>query len=173
MQITASTSRLVAADTPWGIWLLGLAFVGSGTFVLGLPLVAHEWAGFGAWERLGVLAIGASHLAGGLWTIRHHAATRLELDRARGTGMHLVRRPGVRQATVVRFRLSDVRALLVREERDSDGDLLYAVHLVLSDGRDLPLQAQSRIGSAPARQGAGEIMTFLGLPALESAPHPH
>ncbi|HUR93330.1 MAG TPA: hypothetical protein VMY76_02020 [Gemmatimonadales bacterium] len=160
----------MTADTPWAVWLLGLAFVASGTFVLGLPLVADEWAGFGIWERLGIVAIGVSHLAGGLWTIRHHAATRVELDRARGTGMHRVHRPGVRQAAVCRFRLADVRALHVREERDSDGDLLYAVDLVLSDGRNLPLQSHPAVNVAAARERAAEIRAFLGLATPASTP---
>jgi hypothetical protein len=164
MRITTAGTRLVVADTPGCVWLLGLVFVGSGTLVLTVPLFAREWSTFGWWERAAVLAIGVGHLGGGLWTIRHHVATRTELDRARGAGTHRVRRPGERDATVTRFRLADVRDVNVREETDSDGDPVYVLRLLLADGRALPLQGHPAPGEASARERADAIRRFLGLP---------
>jgi hypothetical protein len=165
MRLTQSGTRLVIADTPGALWLLGLAFVVSGTLVLTLPLFAFNWAAFGIWERLAVVAIGASHLGGGLWTIRSHEQTRTELDRAAGTGTQLVRRPGERARRVTRFRIADVREVELIEERDSDGDRLYRIALGLLGGSTLPLMRYSLLGEESVRLQAEEIRRFLDLPA--------
>jgi hypothetical protein len=163
MRVAGSGTHLVVADTPGCIWLLGLVFVASGTFVLALPLFMAEWATFQWWERAAVLAIGAAHLGGGLWFIRHHPATRTELDRARGVGTHHLRRLGQREATVTQFRLAEVRDVSVVEEKDTDGDLVYRIRLQLQDGRELPLKSHPSPGEAQAREHAGAIRRFLGL----------
>jgi hypothetical protein len=166
MRITHSGAHLVAADTPGCAWSLGLVFVASGTLVLTVPLFAPEWATFGFWARAAVLAIGASHLGGGLWTIRHHPETRTELDLARECGVHSVRRPGERAPTVTRFRLADVRDVTVLEEKDSDGDPVFTLRLLLSGGRELRLQGHPAGGKASALERAGAVRRFFGLPAL-------
>jgi hypothetical protein len=132
--------------------------------VLTVPLFAPEWATFGWWERVAVLAIGVSHLGGGLWTIRHYPTTDTELDRTRRTGTHRVRKPGEREATVTSFRLADVRDVDVLEGKDSDGDPVYSVRLLLSGGREIRLQGHPAAGKAPAHVHAGSIRRFLGLP---------
>jgi hypothetical protein len=166
MRLTDTGTRLVAADTPGALWVLGLAFVASGTLVLSVPLFADEWATFGIWERLAVLAIGLSHLAGGLYTIRMHPATRVELDRMGGAGTHHVRKPGERVGAVTRFRLADVRDVGVLETKDSDGDPVFEVRMRLSDGRELHLQGHPDHGRAAAREQAAAIRRFVGLPPL-------
>jgi hypothetical protein len=166
MRIQQSASRLVARDTPGCLWLFGLVFVMSGTFVLVAVPLSREWATFTGWERAGILAIGIGHLGGGLWLIRHTPATRLELDRTRGTGTHRIRHPGDRRETVVAFRLADLRDVDVLEERDSDGDPAFVVRLRLADGRTLRLHGATVPTRAPAVERAGEIRRFLGLPAL-------
>lgn len=165
MRLTDSGTRLVAADTPGSIWILGLVFVASGTLVLCVPLFADEWAAFGPWERIAVFAIGLSHLAGGLYTIRLHPATRVELDRAGGAGTHLVRHPGDRVGSVTRFRLADVRDVGVVQEKDSDGDPVYLIRMLLTDGRELRLQGHPSHGETSAREQAAAIRRFVGLPA--------
>ena len=166
MRLTDTGTRLVAADTPGALWVLGLAFVASGTFVLSIPLFAGEWATFGVWERIAVFAIGLSHLGGGLWTIRQHPATQVELDRAGGAGTHHVRRPGERVGAITRFQLADVRDVAVAEEKDSDGDPVFEVRMRLADGRELHLQGHPNHGEAAAREQAAAIRRFVGLPAL-------
>ena len=163
MRISQSSTRLVISDTPGCIWALGVVFVASGTFVLTIPLFAPEWAGFGWWERAAVLAIGVSHLGGGLWTIRLHPDTRTELDRARGTGSHRVRHLGRRAATIAHFRLADVREVAIVESTDGDGDPVFALRLRLSGGRDLPLQGHPASGRPNAGERAEVIRHFLGL----------
>ena len=169
MRVTDSGTRLVAADTPGGLWVLGLAFVASGTLVLTIPLFASEWATFGPWERIAVFAIGLSHLGGGLYTIRQHPATQVELDRAGGAGTHRVRRPGERVGSVTRFRMADIRDVGVVEEKDSDGDPVFEIRMRLADGRELHLQGHPNHGQAAAREQAAAIRRFVGLPALPEA----
>jgi hypothetical protein len=58
----------------------------------------------------------------------------------------------------------------VLEEKDSDGDRIFALRLLLADGRELRLQGHPAPGEAPARERAGTIRRFLGLPELPRAP---
>src|SRR5205809_1454116 len=92
MRIIETASRLELRDVPYGLWLFGLVFVMSGSFVLTVPFWAPEWRGFQLWERLAVVAIGASHLAGGLFMAGRAHATVTELDRATNLGSQRVRR---------------------------------------------------------------------------------
>ena len=169
MRIQQSASRLVVRDTPGCLWLFGLVFVMSGTFVLVAAPLSIEWATFTGWERAAILAIGIGHLGGGLWLIRQTPATTLELDRARGTGTHRIRHPGDRSETVVVFRLADLRDVDVLEERDSDGDPAFVVRVRLADGRQLRLHGATVRDRGRAAERAGEIRRFVGMPALLDA----
>jgi hypothetical protein len=172
MRIEHSAARLVARDTPGCLWLFGLVFVASGSFVLGSVPLAPDWAGFSGWERLAVFAIGISHLGGGLWLIRQHPTTRLELDRARGSGRLTRRYPGDRAATVTRFSLTDLRDVRILERRDSDGDPCFAISLVLADGRELPLHGAPVSARTTVVGWARPLRQFLGLAALPEPPRP-
>ena len=163
MKITERDGRLEVVDTPGCLWLFGFVFVASGLFVLSIPFTSTQWATFPLWERAAVLAIGAAHLAGGLWTVRRHAATRTELDPATRRGTHRVQQPGTRVATVTTFELADVRAVEVRHHTDSDGDPMYQLVLWLSRSRTLLLQSQPAHGEAQARGHADAIRRFLKL----------
>ena len=54
MRIIETGSRLVLRDVPIGLWLFGLVFVSSGSFVLASPLWAPEWRDFQLWVRLAI-----------------------------------------------------------------------------------------------------------------------
>src|ERR1044071_286960 len=109
MRITQSSGRLVVVDTPGVIWLLGLVFVASVTFVLAAAPTSAEWATFALRERAAVIAIGLAHLGGGLFFIRAHPSVRTELDLTRGTGVHMMRRPAERRGTGTRLSLTPRR----------------------------------------------------------------
>src|SRR5689334_3845154 len=92
MRIIETDSRLELRDIPRGLWIFGLVFVASGSFVLSVPLIAPEWPGFVLWQRLAVIAIGVSHLAGGLFLVGRARATVTEFDRATNLGAQRVRK---------------------------------------------------------------------------------
>jgi hypothetical protein len=162
MRIQQTGLRLVAKDTPGCLWLFGLVFVSSGTFVLASVPFSAEWAGFTGWERTAILAIGISHLGAGLWLIRSTPATVLELDRTRGLGTHRLRHPGDRDWTVTRFPLADLRDVNLLEGSDSDGDPTFAIRLVLADGRELRLHGATMASKTAAEGKAREIGKFIG-----------
>src|SRR5215204_1470374 len=127
MRIIETGSRLVLRDVPIGLWLFGLMFVSSGSFVLTAPLWAKEWGGFRFWERLAVIAIGVAHLAGGLFTAGQARATVTELDRATNRGSQRVRRlwsrwQGAFGTERTEFALGDARAVEIVHSKDGDGD---------------------------------------------------
>jgi len=164
LRIHRTESRLVLNDVPGALWLLGLTFTASGTFVLTIPFWAVEWREFGIWARLAVLAIGIGHLAGGLYAASQPAATRTELDRATGVGTQLVRKlwPFGRGSTS-RFSVGDVRDVEIVRAKDNDGDPTFQLRLWLSESRVLWVQAQPARGEQRAREHADEVARFLTL----------
>ena len=174
MRIIEIGSRLVLRDVPIGLWLFGLVFVSSGSFVLTAPLWAEEWPGFHFWERLAVVAIGVSHLAGGVFMAGQARATVTELDRATNRGSQRVRRlwsrwRGAFGAARTEFALGDARAVEIVHSKDGDGDPMYQLRLWLAGSESLWLQAQAVHGEARVREQADRVRHFLQLDAVE--PH--
>ena len=163
MRISETTDRLVVNDTPMGIWLLGLAFVASGTFVLSMPFWSAEWYRMGFWPRAAIVVIGVSHLAGGSYTMLRAAATRTEFDRSRGIGRQVVRWLSRRNAGQAQFALEDPRAVEIVRSTDSDGDTIFQLRLWLSGSRSLWLMAQPVHGEQRVLEKAERIRRFLGL----------
>lgn len=166
MRISETTNRLVLDDVPMAIWLLGSAFVASGTFVLSLPLWSVDWPRMGLLPRTAIIAIGASHLAGGAYTMLKAAATRTELDRGQGIGRHVIRWPWRRNAGHSQFALDDARGVEVVRSTDSDGDPVFQLRLWLSGSRSLWLMAQPVHGEQRVLERAERIRRFLGLPPV-------
>ena len=164
MRISETADRLVLDDVPMAIWLLGAAFVASGSFVLSLPLVSTDWSRMGFWPRAAIVVIGASHLAGGLYTLLRAASTRTELDRGRGIGRHVVRGPWRTKVGQEQFALDDARTLEIVRSTDSDGDPMFQLRLWLSGSRRLWLMAQPVHGEQRVLEKAERIRRFLGLP---------
>ena len=168
MRLIESGDRLVLRDVPGALWMLGLAFVGSGLFVLTVPFWAPEWRDFGPWARLAVLVLGAAHLGGGLMTASKACATVTELDRARGRGSQRVDRlwsrwGGTRGPEPTEFALDDVRAVEIVQSKDDDGDPEYRMRLSLARSETVWLHAQAVPGEAHAREQAARVRRFLGV----------
>jgi hypothetical protein len=59
------------------------------------------------------------------------------------------------------------------EQRDSDGDLRFAVELLLADGRALQLHAAPVSTRATVAGWAQPLRQFVGLPTLPEPPRGH
>lgn len=162
MRISETRDRLTLRDTPAALWLLGLAFVASGLFVLSIPFWSPEWRGFVLWERAAVLTIGLGHLLGGAYSLLLPAATHTDFDRAGGVGIQRVRRiwPPV---AIEQFRVGDARAVEIVRSTDNDGDPTFRLRLWLAGSRSIWLQAQAVHGEARALEQAAMVRRFLGL----------
>jgi len=163
MRISETPDRLTLRDVPMGIWLLGMAFVASGAFLLTIPFWSRDWLHFSGWERAAVIVIGAGHLAGGAYSMLKAAATRTELDRSRGVGHQTVRLAwwlGTRRA---QFALADTRAVEIVRSTDNDGDPMFQLRLWLAGSRHLWLVAQPVRGEERVRENAERVRRFLGL----------
>ena len=163
MRISETADCLTLRDVPMGIWLLGMAFVASGAFVLSIPFWSRDWQLFGGWERVAVILIGAGHLAGGSYTVLRATATRTELDRSSGMGRHTVRLAwwlGTRRA---QFALADARAVEIVRSADNDGDPIFQLRLWLAGSRHLWLVGQPVRGEERVLAHAERIRAFLGL----------
>ena len=172
MRLIESGDRLVLRDVPGVIWVLGLVFVASGSFVLTAPLWADEWRDFGVWQRLAMIAIGVAHLGGGLFTAGQPRGTVTELDRTRGVGASRVRRLWSRWEPpdgLGEFALADVRAVEIVRSKDSDGDPVFQLRLRLARGESVYLQGQPAMGEARASANAERIRRFLGLDGTVSS----
>jgi len=168
VRIIETDSRLVLRDVPRVLWAFGLVFVASGLFVLTIPLWSPEWHGFRLLERLAVLAIGAAHVGGGLFTTNQARATVTDFDRTDGRGTQRIRRlwtrwQGAHGAARTEFALADARAVEIVQSRDGDGDPMYRLRLWLKGSDSLWLQAQPAHGEAAARERAAHVRRFLRL----------
>lgn len=168
MRIIETGSRLVLRDVPIGLWLFGLVFVSSGSFVLASPLWAPEWRDFQLWVRLAILTIGVAHVAGGLYVAGKARATVTELDRAANRGTLRERRlwsrwRGAHGSERTEFALGDARAVEIVLSKDGDGDSMYQLRLWLAGSESLWLQAQAVHGEARVREQAERVRHFLRL----------
>ena len=164
MRISETADRLVFDDAPIAIWLLGAVFVSSGAFVLSIPFWSAHWPRMAFWPHAAIVVIGASHLAGGSYTLLRAAATRTELDRGRGIGRHVVRGPWRTNVDQEQFALNDARTVEIVRSTDSDGDPMFQLRLWLSGSRRLWLMAQPVHGEQRVREKAERIRRFLDLP---------
>lgn len=169
MRLTETPTRLTLDDTARPVRALGAVFIVSGVFVLSLPFQLGEWVTMPVWQKAGVLAIGLSHMAGGAFTMLYPAASHLELDRATGEGVLRWLKPWSRERVhrgldaETRFRLHDIDAVDIVREIDRDGDAVYALQLVLGDGRTLPIQANPVADARLVTTQAEQVRAFLGL----------
>ena len=168
MKIVETATRLELRDIPRGLWIFGLVFVTSGSFVLTIPFIAPEWRTFELWERFAVIAIGASHLAGGLLFVGRARATITELDRATNLGAQRTRRlwshwQGAHGAERTEFALDRARAVEIVHSKDSDGDPTYQLRLWLAGSESLWLHAQAVHGETRVRDQAERVRRFLAL----------
>jgi hypothetical protein len=163
MRIERTPGRLVLRDSAAMVRGLGVAFVASGTFCLGGGVLGLGDAPVPAGARLALLVIGAAHLAGGLWTVHSHGATRAVFELASG-------RASVETRALFRTRREDfsirhAAGVFVREEKDSDGDRWCTLHLLLRDGRIVRLNAVPARGPERLEQAAAALRELLPLPA--------
>lgn len=166
MRIFETANRLVLHDVPIAIWLLGMAFVASGAFVLSIPFWSADWPRMGFWPHAAIVVIGASHLAGGSYTLLRAAETRTELDRGRGIGRQVVHGPWRRNVSHEQFALGDARTVEIVRSTDSDGDPMFQLRLWLAGSRQLWLMAQPVHGEQRVVEKAERIRRFLGLSAV-------
>ena len=175
MRLAESDTRLTLHDRARGARVLGAVFVASGLAVLSVPWTHADWGGLGAWERLGILAIGLAHLAGGLFTMLQPGASRVELDRASGEGVVYWKGEWPRERAlrdpvrVTRFRLADVRRIEVVRSIDRDDDPVFAIRAWLADGRPLPLQAHPVHDERRVQAWAERVRAFAGDQPASSA----
>jgi hypothetical protein len=174
MRLTETATRFTLDDSARPLRGLGAAFVLSGAFVLSLPFHMGDWVTMPAWQKLGVIVLGLSHLAGGAFTMMQPAASRLDLDQATGDGTLRWRRPwgGERMQhgpdAETRFRLADVTAVDVVRTLD-DGDVGFALVIALRDGRTLPVQANPVADARHVVAHAERMREFLGMGAERRA----
>lgn len=144
----ARTTRL--ADARGCLAAFGGLFVLSGLTALVLGLTDP---GIGGLERLAVVGIGAAHLAGGLW-MGVGESRDAEADAG---GVTISDRRWLRPAVTRRVDEREVEAVVLVEERDSDGDATFAPALRLRTGERVALTTQS----VPSRETALEMTTAV------------
>ncbi len=143
----AHTTRL--ADARGCLAAFGSVFILSGLTALWLGLTEPGPDDLG---RLAVLGVGAAHLAGGLW-IAFGESRDAEADADGVT----IRSREWRIRTTRRIPERDIADVVVRETRDSDGDLTYSPALRLVTGETVPLTTQAM----PSREAVLEMTTAV------------
>lgn len=120
------------------MWLFGLFFVSiGGLFVLGPLGLFTNAQQLELWERAVALMIGALGVVTGVWTIVGAPRTTVTCDRLRSE-VRITRR-GLRggEQRIVPF--SDLAAVFVSIDADSEGDEICQPRLRLHSGAEIPL----------------------------------
>lgn len=155
--------RFEVRDAPGLHWLLALLFFGiGGVFVLaplGLAENAHTLRG---WERALSLVMGGIGVAVGLWLFDQAPYSRLRLDGA-ARRVSIVRR-GLRGRHVAGWPVADVMRVRLVENTDDEGGAVFQVHLVLRDGRTVPVSLLWAHGRTPVTDVATRLAAALGVP---------
>lgn len=165
MHLRRDDYRLRLTDHSGAILVLGGFFtlVGS-VFVYGGLGGASNVDQLSAGERFLVIAMGCAGVAAGLFVALGHRAVHVELDRASRTLRLTTRQWGRR--VVETFPPGAVAAVVVRAQRDSDGDLLHGLELLLRDGRTVPLAMADATPRATAEEVAGVLQREAGVKEL-------
>lgn len=167
MKLSQDGPHLTLHDRPGCIWLFGLIFVASGLFVLwGLAGGFNNSDDLSLRARLIITMIAIAHMAGGLYTLRAHPAITAHFDGRE-------QRASIQQRSLLhrhdwQGHFSEIHAVVIEEERDSDGDPIFTVGLRLKRGRVVTLTALPRHTREPCEQLAARLRAFLGLPPPEA-----
>jgi hypothetical protein len=161
MHIQETPEKLILQDRPGCIWLLSLFFILIGSmFVLG-PLFLFSDRAEQPWYVSAIaIFMGLAALGAGLWQARRVPLSTTTFDRLdRSISMITW---GLAGRSGQRWTFNDASALVVVEEKDSEGDPIYRLQLVLRSGETAWLTAVHLHVREPYDQAAGRVRSFLG-----------
>jgi hypothetical protein len=148
MKVVERGSDFEIRDSPGMHWLLAIIFVGIGAlFVLGPLGLASNAHTLRWWERVLGVAMGGLGVAVGLWLFARAPSSRLRLDRVTRRVEIVRRAPWGRQGLQVS--VADVTAIRLVEKTDDEGGAVFQVHLVLREGRSVPVSLLWAHGREP------------------------
>jgi len=131
-----SPARLVMQDQPGCIWLLGLFFAAiGGVFIVGLLGAFTNLSDVSPAGRVVAWAMALAAVGAGAHIVRGTPRSRLELDRAAQT--LTLRRRGLFRNEAFSYPLTLVSQVLVRVDKDSDGDNYYRLVMLLDGGQEV------------------------------------
>jgi hypothetical protein len=150
-------------DAPGWSWILGALFICLGCLAVAGPLgLFKNSAQFSLTLKLVVILLGLISLAGGVFAIYQTPLTETSFNRTRGE--FVVRQRGVFREAAQRFPISDVSEVEIAQQRDSDGDWMYQIRLLLHSGQTVPLSTLWVLDHEDTVAGATAIRSFLTLP---------
>lgn len=162
LRVTDRGDTLVVEDTPGCLWLFGAWFVGGGLIALAMPFVAVNRDAVPWWGRLLVVLIGIATMSAGAFVIRAHPTRRTEIDRRTGT-VRVTKRQAFGRRSIEELPVSTIGVVQVFPSRDSDGDVHYALNLVLEDGRTIPLHSQPVYGKEWIDELATRVRQYVAI----------
>ena len=163
MRVEERSGELVVRDAPGLHWLLALLFAGVGAlFLLASLGVASNVAALRAWERALAFAMGAIAVAVGLWVLDCSPSSRLRVDRT--ARRVVVTRAGLRGRQEQAWPMADVSGVTVVDKLDDEGGAIFQAHLVLRDGRAVPVSMLWWHGGEQVRDAAARLARVLEVP---------
>jgi hypothetical protein len=140
VKIERNGQILTIKETPGCLWIFGLFFA-----LIGSMFVYGALGGYSNYEQATRWIIAAHLFAGlcavgaGYWIIYKAPITRITIDR--GTETLTYRKKGLSGRSDRVFRFRDIERFLVLEDRDSDGDPVFALGFELTDGEVISISA--------------------------------
>lgn len=102
-----------------------------------LAVVASRSGAIPVWQSLAGSSLGLCALGVGLWLIYQSPGTRVAINREER--MLTLSRRGLLRRQVERHDLASVEHVYLLQSRDIDGDPVYSLRMMMSDGKEVPL----------------------------------
>jgi hypothetical protein len=138
MKIQRSADQLVVRDSAGCFWLFGLFFVCiGGLFVLGPLGLFTNRDQVPLWVNLLSIVLGLMGIGAGIYVWRGAPFTTIVFDRRRAQVQ--IERRWLFIRSMTQYAWQDISEIHLREDKDSDGDPIYRIEIVLHSGECVPL----------------------------------
>ncbi|MBX3289373.1 MAG: hypothetical protein KF855_08495 [Acidobacteria bacterium] len=140
MKISEQDDVMVISQAPGLMWLLGGFFIiVSSLFIYGASGGYSNISEMSFFARTTHLVLGFAGVSAGIFALHSAPYVRLRIDR-RDQAVSLKKHSIFSRHTAV-FAFDDVSGLRVGEDRDSDGDPIWALVLELADGNEIEVSS--------------------------------
>ncbi len=140
MKISEQDDVMVISQTPAVMWLIGGFFIiVSSLFIYGASGGYSNISEMSPFARAVHLVLGFAGVSAGIFALHTAPYIRLRIDRRRQAVS--LKKHGIFSRHTAVFAFDDISGLRVSEDRDSDGDPIWALALELADGNEITISS--------------------------------
>jgi hypothetical protein len=154
-------------DTPTLFWLHALLFVIIGAIFFAGPIFLFPDADrMRWWLRIVIAVVGALSVSVGTWILLGSPRSRIRADRSQS--LLRLDRWGLGRRECFEWPLDQLVAVQLAERRDTDGDPVYRLSLVVRDGRTVPMSELWHYGRERMAEATQQLALATGARAVNA-----